>query len=506
MRDSSLYISTRKEIQADTLESHFHKFRNNIIGNDAEFETPYGRKKIVYADWTASGRLYAPIEKKMTEVFGPYVANTHSESNVTGSSMTLAYNSAKEIIRKHVNGDENDAVICTGSGMTGPILKLQRMLGYKVPSRVTEYVNVPDSLRPVVFVTHMEHHSNQTTWLETIAKKVEIINPDSRGLVDLGHFEELLEKHKNEKIKIASVISCSNVTGIFTPFYEIAEMIHEYGGWCFVDYAACAPYVNIDMHPKNLMQKLDAVFFSPHKFLGGPGTTGVMVFDKRLYDSGFAPDQPGGGTVKWTNPWGEHSFYDDVESREDGGTPPFLQVIKTALCIRLKEQLDPEIMMKREEILRERIFKRLRSIKNLHVLAGNIEERLLIFSFHIDELHYNLGVKLLNDRFGIQARGGCSCAGTYGHYLLHVSPEMSKAITDKIENCDLSEKPGWIRFSIHPVMRDSEIDYIIDSVGELAGNHKEWSTDYSYDKKNNCFIHKSFPYTEEILVDKWFDY
>ncbi len=488
----------------DTLESYFDTFRDNIIGADTEFETPYGRKRIVYADWTASGRLYAPIEKMMAEEFGPFVANTHSETNVTGTSMTLAYNKSKNIIRKHVNADENDVVICTGSGMTGPILKMQRMLGYKVPSPITEYVNVPDSLKPVVFVTHMEHHSNQTTWLETIAKKVEIINPDSKGQVDLGHFRELLEKHKHERVKIASVLSCSNVTGVFTPYYEIAELIHKYGGWCFVDFAASAPYVNINMHPENPAQKLDAIFFSPHKFLGGPGTTGVMVFDKNLYNPDFAPDQPGGGTVKWTNPWGEHRFYDDIESREDGGTPPFLQVIKTALCIKLKEQLNPDLMMRREEVLRKRIFSRLQPIKNLHVLAGNIKERLLIFSFHIDELHYNLGVKLLNDRFGVQVRGGCSCAGTYGHYLLHVSPEMSKAITNKIDNCDLSEKPGWMRFSIHPVMKDSEVDYILDSVEALADNHKKWGKDYYYDKQNNYFVHKSFTGDEELRVDSWF--
>jgi selenocysteine lyase/cysteine desulfurase len=272
-----------------------------------------------------------------------------------------------------------------------------------------------------------------------------------------------------------------------------------------VDFAACAPYIKIDMHPKNPAQKLDAIFFSPHKFLGGPGTAGIMIFDKSLYDSHFAPDQPGGGTVKWTNPWGEHSFYEDVELREDGGTPPFLQTIKTALCIKLKEQMGSDIMLKREEALRGYIFNRLRAIRNLRVLADNIEDRLLLFSFYIDNLHYNLAVKLLNDRFGIQVRGGCSCAGTYGHYLLHVSPEHSKIITDKIEHCDLSDKPGWVRFSLHPVMKDSEIEYILDSVEELAKNHAEWGKDYTYDKHNNYYVHKSHPDEEEVSVDHWFD-
>jgi len=505
MTNSHLTKEKPRLLEAECFESLFESFRKNIIGYDAEFSTPYGKKRLVYADWTASGRLYAPIEKKLAEIFGPFVGNTHTETNITGTLMTLSYLKAKEIIKAHVNANENDAIICTGSGMTGAVLKLQRMLGFKIPSRMRDYINLADSLRPVVFITHMEHHSNQTTWLETIAKKVEIINPDSNGYVDLSHFRELLEKHKNEKIKIASITSCSNVTGVFTPYHDIAEMIHEYGGWCFVDFAACAPYIKINMHPANPAQKLDAIFFSPHKFLGGPGTSGVVIFDKTLYDNHFAPDQPGGGTVKWTNPWGEHSFYEDVELREDGGTPPFLQTIKTALCIRLKEQMNPDLMMKREEALKDYIFERLNNISNLHVLAGNIKERLLILSFYIDDLHYNMGVKLLNDRYGIQVRGGCSCAGTYGHYLMHVSPEQSKAITNKIEHCDLSEKPGWIRASLHPVMMDCEIVYILDAIEELAKNFKSWGDEYIYDKHNNYFLHKTNPHNENVIVDKWFE-
>jgi selenocysteine lyase/cysteine desulfurase len=504
MSDSILTKKNIKLLDTECFENLFDNFRENIIGYNTEFNTPYGKKRLVYADWTASGRLYGPIEKKLIEIFGPYVGNTHTETNITGTLMTLSYLKAKEIIKKHVNADENDAIICTGSGMTGAILKLQRMLGFKVPSRMMEYLNVSEELKPVVFVTHMEHHSNQTTWLETIAKKVEIINPDEHGFVDLNHFAELLRIHKDEKIKIASITSCSNVTGVFTPYYKIAEMIHGAGGWCFVDFAACAPYINIDMHPENPAHKLDAVFFSPHKFLGGPGATGVMIFDKSLYDSHFAPDQPGGGTVKWTNPWGEHSFYEDVELREDGGTPPFMQTIKSALCIKLKEQMDPALMIRREEALKDYIFERLERINNLHVLAGNIKKRLLIMSFYIDDLHYNMGVKLLNDRFGIQVRGGCSCAGTYGHYLLHVSPERSKAITSKIEHCDLSDKPGWIRFSLHPVMKDSEVVYILDAIEELAKNFKKWSGDYTYDKHENYFVHKTNHHYEDKIVDEWF--
>jgi selenocysteine lyase/cysteine desulfurase len=486
------------------LEEHFQKFRNNIIGCNCKFTSPYGEKNLVYADWTASGRIYGPIEDKIKNLFAPFVGNTHTETNITGTSMTLAYHEAKVIIKKHVNASEDDAIICTGSGMTAGVVKLQRMLGFKIPGKAKKYVNIPDEEHPVIFITHMEHHSNQTTWLETTAK-VEIIDPDSEGKVELSHLEELLEKYKDYKYKIASVISCSNVTGVFADYYKIAEIMHKHGGLCFVDFACSAPYIYINMHPENPLQKLDAIFFSPHKFLGGPGSTGVLIFDKSLYNPEYAPDTPGGGTVKWTNPWGEHHYYDDIETREDGGTPAFLQTIKASLAIKLKEEMNPALMMKREDEIRQVVFQRLHSIHNLHVLANNIKERLLVFSFYIDDLHYNLGVKLLNDKFGIQVRGGCSCAGTYGHYLLHVSKHQSRLITNQIDHNDLSAKPGWIRVSMHPVATNEEILYILDSIEELAANFKDWAEDYEYDKCTNYFTHKSGDKFEKKMVDEWFN-
>jgi len=482
----------------------FKKYRDRTIGYDTEFTTPYGIKKMIYADWTASGRLYRPIEEKLINEFGPYLGNTHTETNVTGTAMTLSYLKAKQVIKQHVNANAGDAIIATGSGMTGAMLKLQRMLGFKIPSRLRAKFKILPEERPIVFITHMEHHSNQTTWLETIAD-VEVIEPDAEGLVDTKSLELLLEKYKERSVKIASVTSCSNVTGIFTPYHEIAEIMHRNGGWCFVDFACSAPYINIDMHPANPLQKLDAVFFSPHKFLGGPGSTGILIFDRNLYDSHFSPDQPGGGTVKWTNPWGEHSYYEDVELREDGGTPPFLQTIKAALAIRLKEEIGVENIRLREEEITKKVFSRLKKITNLHLLAENIEDRLPVISSYIDNMHYNLGVKILNDRYGIQVRGGCSCAGTYGHYLLHVSKQESHKITSMIEHDDLSAKPGWIRMSLHPIMTDEEIDVILNAIEELSQNHAEWKADYTYDPHNNYFIHNSAPESEKQMVTGWFE-
>ncbi|MGB3608113.1 aminotransferase class V-fold PLP-dependent enzyme [Psychroserpens sp.] len=486
------------------LELYFNQFRQHIIGIDQEFESPFGTKKIIYTDWTASGRLYRPIEEKLCNEFGPYVANTHTETTVSGTAMTRAYQEAKHIIKRHVNCNEDDILIVSGNGMTGVINKFQRILGLKVPENLRQYTKIPDEIKPIVFITHMEHHSNQTSWLETIAK-VEVIPPDDNGLFSLKNLEILLETYKHCALKIASVIGGSNVTGIQTPYHEVAELMHKHGGVCFVDFACSAPYVHIDMHPKDELRSLDAIFFSPHKFLGGPGTSGVLLFNKKLYKN-MIPDCPGGGTVSWTNPWGEHKYIDNIEDREDGGTPGFLQTIKTALAIKLKEQMGIAHILKREHELVDMVFKALTSEENIHILAGEHQDRLGVISFYIDDLHYNLGVKLLNDRFGIQTRGGCSCAGTYGHFLLHVNEQTSNELTNEISIGDLVRKPGWIRMSLHPTTTNSEMRFVCDAILALAKNHKEWSKSYEYQIKTNEFLHNSLVNlsNDRKQIETWF--
>ena len=485
-----------------TLEAYFDQFRRSVVGINQTFPSPFGEKKILYADWTASGRLYEPIETLLYREIGPFVGNTHTETTVTGSSMTMAYHRAKDIIKAHVGARKEDVLIASNSGMTGVVNKFQRILGLKVHERHRDFVRLPDYERPVVFVTHMEHHSNQTSWLETIAD-LEVIAPNAQGLVDLMDLERLLVKHRNREHKIAAITSCSNVTGIQTPYHEVAEIMHRHGGLCFVDFACSAPYIPISMRPEKEGQHLDAIYFSPHKFLGGPGAAGILIFDPKLYKN-QVPDNPGGGTVDWTNPWGGHKYIDEIEAREDGGTPAFLQTIKVALAVQLKEQMGVDQIHAREEELLQQIWERLDRIPNLRVLAGEHRKRLGVISFYIDGLHYNLGVRLLNDRFGIQMRGGCSCAGTYGHYLLHVSQEQSEAITDKITHGDLSEKPGWIRMSIHPIMTNEEICSILDALEALAQHYKEWGKDYVYNPHTNEFHHQNALGFEESIVSQWF--
>ncbi|MBF2707705.1 aminotransferase class V-fold PLP-dependent enzyme [Flavobacterium soyangense] len=492
---------TIKEIPTQS-EQYFQEFRRNIIGIDQEFVSPYGTQKIIYTDWTASGRLYRPIEKKMINDFGPFVANTHTETTVSGTAMTMAYNKARNIIKTHVNASIDDVLITDGTGMTGVVNKFQRILGLKIPENLKDYISIPADKKPVVFISHMEHHSNQTSWLETIAD-VEVIPSCEEGLFSLENLAKLLEKYKDRSFKIASITSCSNVTGIKTPFHAAAKLMHQNNGLCFVDFACSGPYVAIDMHPEDPESFLDAIFFSPHKFLGGPGTSGVLVFNKKLYQN-LIPDNPGGGTVSWTNPWGEHKYIDNIEDREDGGTPGFLQVIKTALVIQLKEKMGVENILKREHEIVDSIFSSLGNISKIKILAAQHQDRLGVISFYIDNLHFNLGVKLLNDKFGIQTRGGCSCAGTYGHYLLNVNEETSHNLVCQIDSGDLTLKPGWIRMSIHPTTTNEEIKFVCESIKALAENHEAWSKDYNYDKNSNEFIHKNAKPFEKELVEKWF--
>ncbi len=487
----------------NNMEKYFKKFRKNIIGINTTYKSPYGKQKIVYADWIASGRLYRPIEKKITDNFGPFVANTHTETSKTGTLMTHAYHYSHEIIREHVNASEDDIVITACNGMTGVINKLQRILGLKIQSPFVRKNDIDEDDRPVVFVTHMEHHSNHTSWYETIADVV-IISPSDDLFVDPDELEKLLEIYKSRKLKIGSFSACSNVTGVIPPYHLLSKIMHEHGGLSFIDFAASAPYMNMNMHPSDPLERLDAIFFSPHKFLGGPGSSGVLVFNKSLYRNDV-PDNPGGGTVDWTNPWGKYKYIDDIELREDGGTPGFIQSFRIALAIKLKEQMGVHNIEKREKELLKKAFKLSEEIDGMKILADNAKDRLGVFSFYIEGIHYNLIVKLLSDRFGVQVRGGCACAGTYGHFLLNVTYQHSKSITDKIDKGDLSEKPGWVRLSLHPTMTDKELEYIFSSLNAIVENIKEWENDYNYSAKNNEFYHKQSSDGDNKKYLKWFE-
>lgn len=482
----------------EVLETHFLPFRRKTVGIQQTYSTPYGKQKMIYADWTASGRLYEPIEAAIAKQFGPYMANTHSESSLTGQTISQAYRMARQMIKQHVNARPDDILMLTGSGMTSGINKLQRLLGLKVPEWQAASFGLTAVDRPIIFVSHMEHHSNHISWAETIGDVV-VLEPGEDGEVSPTQLERSLSLYRHRHFKIGAFTACSNVTGRMTPYHQLAKVMHLHGGICIVDFAASAPYVSIDMHPEHPLEQLDGILFSPHKFLGGPGTCGVLIVHNSLCTQRI-PDHVGGGTVDWVNPWGTKHYVHDVERREDGGTPPIIQAIKTALCMKLKDQMRPELILAREHQMTARLLQGMRRIPGVSVLDSESEDRLGIVSWILPGYHYNLVVKLLSDRFGIQARGGCSCAGPYGHYLLGITAELSHLIEQSVISGAYSFKPGWIRTSLHPIMTIQEVDDIIHAVTEIARHIETWRHDYIYNPLTNDWSHILGQFVPDVVA------
>jgi selenocysteine lyase/cysteine desulfurase len=458
-----------------------------IDSNDTEFWKRIQENIIqdepdrIYADWTASGRLYRPIEERLTEVAGALMANTHTEDSFTGREMTRWLHEANQVIKKHVNADSKDVLINTGSGMTGALAKFIRILGLWSHETYRDTILKNMEHRPLVYITHREHHSNQTMWLESLAE-VRIIPGKEGDEIDLEWLREDILKEVDRPVKFASITAASNVTGIVTPFREIARIMHSHNGWCFADFAASAPYVDIDMHPAH-GEWLDAVYFSPHKFLGGPGSEGVLIFNGDLYKNQI-PEQPGGGTVVWTNPWGEHQFVADIEQRESGGTPGILQTIKTALAIQLKEEMGTQRMLEREETLNALLFSKLKKMPNIQVLSENHEHRLSIFSIVFKNMDYRKAVQVLSNDFKVEARGGCACAGTYGHHLLDIDYCMSHSITDHLDDDNQETKPGWVRVSLHPSMSIEQVEQLADAIASVSNLGPEHTVSYTENTRN----------------------
>ncbi|MBA4744549.1 MAG: aminotransferase class V-fold PLP-dependent enzyme [Muricauda sp.] len=469
------------------LESHFREIREGVIGNDTYFRSPYGTQQILYADWVATGRLYRPIEEKLMDGLGPYLANTHSYSSETGKVTSEIYMEARERIKAHVNAVGDDVLVTTGSGMTGALARLQGIMGLK-GARPSDPREVP-----IVFITHMEHHSNQVSWQETMADVV-IVPPGENMMPCPDKLDELLGNYKDRNHKIGAFTACSNVTGELTDHKGLARTMHAHGGVCFFDFAASAPYVDIDMHPDDPACGMDAIFFSPHKFLGGPGACGILVFNKKLCQN-EVPQIPGGGNVKWTTPWGKHRYFEDLETKEDGGTPGIIQTIKAALAIQLKERMDTKLMAIKEQALLGLFRDELKDLGEVQYLGNEDAQRIGCLSFNLKDIHYNLVVRLLNDRFGIQVRGGWSCASTFAHYLFGLDRARSSRIMNGIDRRNLQNKPGWVRVSLHPIMDADDVKYITGALREIVHNREHWGKDYRYNPMNNEFEYIHGKYT-----------
>ncbi len=478
--------------------------REQIIGGNDVLKTPFGDRLLTYCDYTASGRCLSFVEDYLREIERRY-ANTHTQDSATGRHMTGLLHEAEHIIKDSVNAGPHGRVITCGTGSTGAITKFQELLGVALApatrrlifscfDRVSE-----ERLRqskPVVFIGPYEHHSNEVTWREGLAGVVRV-RLDSEGRIDLNHLKDLLQDPAYEnRLRIGSFSAGSNVTGMRTDVRAVARLLHDHDALACFDYAAAAPYVPIDMNPEgDPAAALDAVFISPHKFLGGPGAGGVLVFNEKVYDRDLAPSVGGGGTVQYVGV-NDHDFLPGIEDRERPGTPGILQTLRAALAFQVKSAVDTDVIERRERANVRRAMRRWSKNERLHVLGHpDPDKRLAIISFNVRcpdgaILHPKLTTVLLNDLFGIQSRAGCSCAGPYGHHLLHIDEETSESYRGWIDRGYDGIKPGWCRVGFHYVLDEAEVDFMIDAVDFLGGYGHRFLPLYRFDLATGRWQHR----------------
>lgn len=471
--------------------------RKGVIGRGARIRTPFGSKKKRYFDQTASGLPFEPIERTIRARVLPMMANTHTEASATGRFMTAQVDAAHRRVREALNARPDDVVIFTGSGATGAVNKLVACLGLRVPDTLREAVlaAMPEADRPLVVRSRMEHHSNDLPWRESLAAHA-FIDFDELGRPSARDLDRLLSspEHRERPLKIGTFSAASNVTGVRTRCDDLARVMHDHGGYALFDFAACGPYVPIDLHPDaDDRARKDAVFISVHKFLGGPQTPGLLVANRALIRT-RAPAEPGGGTVLYTSPW-DHRYVDDLQHREEGGTPPIVQIIRAGLVFDLKEILGVERIQRVEEHYLSRAIARWRTHPRIRILGDLQADRLGIVSLILDggALHHNLAVRLLNDHWGIQVRGGCMCAGTYGHDLLGIDEATSQEIRCALDRGEAWSKPGWVRVSFGPTTEEADFVVLLDAIGTLADRWRELAEGYEMLRESAEWFHRDDP-------------